>query len=268
MDDVEDVDEETVPVKRIRKLLAENRAAKQKAASAEKLRDDDEVPRDEDATELVERGASSQAGAAKRFSANYMPLDTSGGKAALKRARKKGSASRALLEESATLPKSNVVYVGRIPHGFYEDQMRGFFGQFGTITRLRLSRNKKTGNSKHYAFVEFESSEVASIVADSMHNYLLFESMLQVKQIPLHKIHPTMWVGANRKFRPRPSKKIQLKRQSKARTLEEQNRLLRNVLRRDGERRKKLQASGIDFEFPALASLVPQASKKINFDQD
>lgn len=72
VDDVEDVDEETVPVKRIRKLLAENRAAKQKAASAEKLRDDDEVPRDEDATELVERGASSQAGAAKRFSANYM----------------------------------------------------------------------------------------------------------------------------------------------------------------------------------------------------
>lgn len=39
---------------------------------------------------------------------------------------------------------------------------------------------------------------------------------------------------------------------SQARTLEEQNRLLRNVLRRDGERRKKLQASGIDFEFPAL----------------
>jgi nucleolar protein 15 len=36
-----------------------------------------------------------------------------------------------------------VIYIGRIPHGFYEEQMRGFFEQFGEITRLRLSRNKK-----------------------------------------------------------------------------------------------------------------------------
>jgi hypothetical protein len=26
-----------------------------------------------------------------------------------------------------------VVYVGHIPHGFYEDQMRGFFSQFGDV---------------------------------------------------------------------------------------------------------------------------------------
>lgn len=36
-----------------------------------------------------------------------------------------------------------VIYLGRIPHGFYEDQMRNYFSQFGDITRLRLSRNKK-----------------------------------------------------------------------------------------------------------------------------
>ena len=39
--------------------------------------------------------------------------------------------------------KSSVVYVGRIPHGFYEDQMRKFFSQFGDIQNLRLSRNRK-----------------------------------------------------------------------------------------------------------------------------
>lgn len=37
-----------------------------------------------------------------------------------------------------------VVYLGHIPYGFFEDQMRGFFAQFGQITRLRLARNKKT----------------------------------------------------------------------------------------------------------------------------
>jgi nucleolar protein 15 len=35
------------------------------------------------------------------------------------------------------------IYLGRIPHGFYEDEMKGYFSQFGDVTRLRLSRNKK-----------------------------------------------------------------------------------------------------------------------------
>jgi nucleolar protein 15 len=39
--------------------------------------------------------------------------------------------------------ETGVVYLGRIPHGFYEEQMRAYFSQFGDISRLRLSRNKK-----------------------------------------------------------------------------------------------------------------------------
>merc|ERR1711862_423122 len=36
-----------------------------------------------------------------------------------------------------------VVFVGRIPFGFFEEQLLEYFSQFGDITRLRLSRNKK-----------------------------------------------------------------------------------------------------------------------------
>ena len=36
-----------------------------------------------------------------------------------------------------------VVYVGNIPHGFFEPQMKQFFSQFGTVTQLRLSRSIK-----------------------------------------------------------------------------------------------------------------------------
>ena len=43
--------------------------------------------------------------------------------------------------------RPRVLYIGHVPHGFYEDQMRAYFGQFGDVTRLRLSRNKKTGRS-------------------------------------------------------------------------------------------------------------------------
>jgi len=38
-----------------------------------------------------------------------------------------------------------VVYVGHIPHGFYEEQMRKYFSQFGTVTRLKLARSRKVG---------------------------------------------------------------------------------------------------------------------------
>lgn len=76
-----------------------------------------------------------------------------------------------------------VVYVGRIPHGFYEDQLKNYFSQFGQVVRLRLSRNKKTGKSKHYAFIEFENREVADIVVECMDNYLLFGHILKCRKL-------------------------------------------------------------------------------------
>lgn len=36
-----------------------------------------------------------------------------------------------------------MVYVGHLPRGLCEPQLREYFGQFGTVTRLRLSRSKK-----------------------------------------------------------------------------------------------------------------------------
>lgn len=36
-----------------------------------------------------------------------------------------------------------VVVLHNIPHGFYEDEMKKFFTQFGTVLRLRLSRSRK-----------------------------------------------------------------------------------------------------------------------------
>ncbi len=44
--------------------------------------------------------------------------------------------------------KRGVVYIGHIPIGFAEPQMRKFFNQFGRVTRLRLARSGKTGKSK------------------------------------------------------------------------------------------------------------------------
>lgn len=45
--------------------------------------------------------------------------------------------------DKADKQSPGVVYLGRIPHGFYEDEMKDYFKQFGTVSRLRLSRNKR-----------------------------------------------------------------------------------------------------------------------------
>lgn len=98
------------------------------------------------------------------------------------------------------IPGGSVVYLGRLPHGFYEQELKSFLVQFGEISRLRISRNPRTGASRHFGFVEFKNSEVASIVADTMHNYLLMGRLLQCKVMSAESVHQDIWKGANKKF--------------------------------------------------------------------
>lgn len=84
--------------------------------------------------------------------------------------------------------RRGVVYIKHLPHGFYEDQLRGYFSQFGAITRLRLARSPKTLGSKGYAFIEFRYPEVAEIAADAMNNYIMFKNIIKTRYIPPNDI--------------------------------------------------------------------------------
>merc|ERR1719427_397725 len=53
---------------------------------------------------------------------------------------------------------SGVIFLGDVPHGFYEKEMKRFFSQFGKVDRIRVARNKR-GKSRHFAFVEFLDKE-------------------------------------------------------------------------------------------------------------
>ncbi|CAD7963525.1 unnamed protein product [Amoebophrya sp. A120] len=81
-----------------------------------------------------------------------------------------------------------VLYIGHLPMGFFEPQLKIFFSQFGEICRLKLSRSKQTGRPKGYAFIEFELKEVAEIVASTMNNYLLYGRKLEVALVDAEKI--------------------------------------------------------------------------------
>ncbi|KAE8679333.1 putative lysyl-tRNA synthetase [Hibiscus syriacus] len=148
-----------------------------------------------------------------------------------------------------------VLYIGRIPHGFYEKEMEAYFKQFGAIKSLRIARNKKTGKSKHFGFIEFENPQVAEVVADYMHNYLLFEHLLQVHIIPTEHVHPKLWRGFNYKYKPVDYVQIERQQHNKVRTLEEHKKLVEKILKQVVRRRKRIEAAGIDYECPEIARI-------------
>jgi hypothetical protein len=76
-----------------------------------------------------------------------------------------------------------------------------YFSQFGRVTKLRLSRSKKSGKSKHYGFLEFASAEVAQIAAEAMDGYMLFTQKLTARVMAKEEVHADLFKGANRVFK-------------------------------------------------------------------
>lgn len=74
-----------------------------------------------------------------------------------------------------------VIKLNNIPHGFYEEQMKKYFSQFGQVRHILLIRSKKTHKSRGFGFVEFNLPQVATAAAESMHNYLLFDQVLKCR---------------------------------------------------------------------------------------
>lgn len=153
------------------------------------------------------------------------------------------------------LELSNLSLSSRIPHGFYEHQMRAYFSQFGEITRLRLSRNRLTGRSKHYAFVEFASTTVAKIVAETMDNYLMYGHILKCKFVPAEQLHPEVWKGANRRFKRTPWNRIEKKRLEKGKTREQWSKRIEQEQHKRQAKADKLKALGYEIDLPQLKSV-------------
>jgi len=175
----------------------------------------------------------------------------------LKLSKKKDKEVRKKLsqaEQSGNKEGPGAVYVGRIPHGFYEKEMREYFSQFGEITRLRLSRNKHTGASKHFAFIEFASDEVAKIVAETMDNYLLFGHLLKCKYAQPDSLHPDTWKGANKKFRKIPHEKLEREKLAAPKTEKQWDKKNAKEQKKRNKKARKLEALGLELPASSLKS--------------
>mmetsp|Transcript_19548 Transcript_19548/g.54370 ORF Transcript_19548/g.54370 Transcript_19548/m.54370 type:complete len:216 (-) Transcript_19548:50-697(-) len=152
---------------------------------------------------------------------------------------------------------SGVVYIGRIPHGFYEPQLKGFFSQFGDVKRWRVSRSKRNAKSKGYAFVQFTHPEVARIAAEAMDGYLMFKQALKCHVMKVSDVHPEMFTERNKKMKEIPWRKLEMARQDKERTSEQAERRMQRAVRRDQLRKERINKAGIEYEYQGLEAQIP-----------
>ncbi|RXN31370.1 MKI67 FHA domain-interacting nucleolar phospho [Labeo rohita] len=157
-----------------------------------------------------------------------------------------------------------VVYVGHLPRGLFEPQLKSYFEQFGKVTRLRVSRSKKTGGSKGYGFVEFECDEVAKIVAETMNNYLIGERLIKCQMMPPEKVHEKLFVGSRMPFKK--PKQPAVTRYNKRHTEDDLTKVSTKLLSKESKLRKRLAAKGIDYDFPGFAAQKP--AKKAHTEGD
>jgi RNA recognition motif-containing protein len=82
-----------------------------------------------------------------------------------------------ILEE----PKMDVkLYVGNMAYNTNEDDLRGLFAQAGTVTSVALIKDRTTGMSKGFAFVEMDSQDSAQKAITMFNEYKLNERQLAV----------------------------------------------------------------------------------------
>ncbi|CAG9836939.1 unnamed protein product [Diabrotica balteata] len=91
--------------------------------------------------------------------------------------------------------KRGLIFISHLPHGFYEDELKKYFTQFGKVSNVIVCRSGKTGNSKGYGYVEFLNPEVAKIAAETMNNYLMFKKRITANFVAPEKRPKGLFMG-------------------------------------------------------------------------
>jgi RNA recognition motif-containing protein len=72
------------------------------------------------------------------------------------------------------------LFVGNLSYSTSEDELRELFAQAGTVSSVTLIKERETGRSKGFAFVEMSSREEAEKAINMFNNSLLGDRALKV----------------------------------------------------------------------------------------
>ena len=63
---------------------------------------------------------------------------------------------------------NNKLYVGNLPYKMDEDDLKGQFGEFGSVKSVKIITDRDTGRSKGFGFVEMETEEEAQACIENL----------------------------------------------------------------------------------------------------
>uniref|UniRef100_A0A4W5Q852 Nucleolar protein interacting with the FHA domain of MKI67 n=1 Tax=Hucho hucho TaxID=62062 RepID=A0A4W5Q852_9TELE len=132
-----------------------------------------------------------------------------------------------------------VIYVGHLPTGLFEPQLKSYIEQSKTVKNLGSIILKI-----------FQKGFTAKIVAETMNNYLIGERLIKCHLVPTEKVHEKLFVRSQRAF----------KNPRQPAVVKEMTGRLRH---KEAKLRKRLAEKRINYDFPGFASQVQQ---KIRLD--
>lgn len=157
--------------------------------------------------------------------------------------------------KKSTWPAQAVVYIGHLPHGFYENQLRAYLAQYGEVLGVKVARSRKTARAKGYAFVQFRYPEVAQIVAETIDGYMLMGKVLVANVLnPGHK-NPFVF-ATSKEFKFINWKRLFMKEKNRTKTPEELKKEVEGLIKNDVARKEKLKSLGIEYSYPGFSALI------------
>merc|ERR1712137_1078134 len=72
------------------------------------------------------------------------------------------------------------VFVGNIPYGVTEEQLKDIFGEAGSVVSFRIVHDRETGRSKGFGFCEYQDPSSAQNAMRDLNGYELNGRTLRV----------------------------------------------------------------------------------------
>src|SRR5690606_20226657 len=88
------------------------------------------------------------------------------------------------------------IFVAKLDFGVTENELFSKFGQFGTVAKVNVAKDKETGKPRGFAFVEMPNAEEAQVAIKEMDGYAFNGRSCVVKQADDRG-------GSNNSFKPR-----------------------------------------------------------------
>lgn len=171
--------------------------------------------------------------------------------------------TQAVVDNLSTPSNKTAIYVGHLPWGFGDVEIKKYFQQFGEITRIIVPKSSKSGRSVGYAFIEFKEQETAEVAAKTMNNYLLFDKILTCNVVEDKSKYDRMFLKWKKKFKFNDKRKERLiKQQKHPKTKEEIKAKIQILLDREEKKKERFKELGIDYSFDGFKDIIDEYKKK------